>query len=178
MGNQSLKRGQSPSQQKARSPGNHCDPIAKTGPNAPAPLIDNRSHQHHQTSHPFITTPPTPQEKGNKPPPQCLSETPPPTLSSSQNPSLQKYTARLRSAPLSHVAAFLILHELTAVVPLVGLFGVFHYTQLAPVGYMLEHYGGYVRQGTKRFEGYFRRKGWFGFVQGEEKDKGEGGRTR
>ncbi|KAK1833302.1 hypothetical protein QBC39DRAFT_346462 [Podospora conica] len=42
---------------------------------------------------------------------------------------------------------------------------------------MLEHYGGYVRQGTERFERYFRRKGWFGFEQGEEKkvvEEGEG----
>lgn len=87
-------------------------------------------------------------------------------------PSMQKYTSRLRSAPLSHVAAFLVLHEATAVVPLLGLFGLFHYcSDWVPLGYMMEHYGGYVREGTARFEQYFTRKGWFGFGAGEE---GEG----
>ncbi|KAL1862555.1 hypothetical protein Daus18300_008514 [Diaporthe australafricana] len=91
-------------------------------------------------------------------------------------PSMQKYTGRLRSAPLSHVVAFLLLHEVTAVVPLLGLFGLFHYAApaAAPIGYMMEHYGGYVRDGTAKFERYFTRKGWFGFGQGEE-GQGAGG---
>lgn len=78
---------------------------------------------------------------------------------------MQGYAGRLRSAPLSHVVAFLVLHELTAVVPLLGLFGLFHYggASAAPIGYMMEHYGAYVRDGTARFERYFTRKGWFGF---------------
>lgn len=78
---------------------------------------------------------------------------------------MQGYAGRLRSAPLSHVVAFLVLHELTAVVPLLGLFGLFHYggASAAPIGYMMEHYGGYVRDGTAKFERYFTRKGWFGF---------------
>ncbi|TPX13465.1 uncharacterized protein E0L32_006195 [Thyridium curvatum] len=78
-------------------------------------------------------------------------------------PSMQKYTRALRNAPLSHVVSFLILHEMTAVVPLLGLFGLFHYTDKVPVDYVTEHYGGYVREGARRFEKYFRRKGWFGF---------------
>lgn len=79
--------------------------------------------------------------------------------------SMQGYAGRLRSAPLSHVVAFLVLHEVTAVVPLLGLFGLFHYggASAAPMGYMMEHYGDYVRDGTARFERYFTRKGWFGF---------------
>src|SRR5271155_2466428 len=40
--------------------------------------------------------------------------------------SLRKYTDGLRSAPISHVVSFLILHELTAIIPLVGLAGGFH----------------------------------------------------
>ncbi|KAK0651703.1 hypothetical protein B0T16DRAFT_85023 [Cercophora newfieldiana] len=87
---------------------------------------------------------------------------------------LQKYTARLRNAPLSHVVAFLILHEITAVIPLFGLFGVFHYTELIPVGYVLERYGGWVGEGAGRAERYFRRKGWFGFIEGEGEGEGEG----
>lgn len=69
--------------------------------------------------------------------------------------------------------AFLILHELTAIVPLLALFGLFHYTDFVPLGWMMEHYGGYVRDGVGRFERYFRRKGWFGFEAAEE----EGGLT-
>ena len=78
---------------------------------------------------------------------------------------MQGYAGRLRSAPLSHVVAFLVLHEVTAVVPLLGLFGLFHYggASAAPMEYMMEHYGDYVRDGTARFERYFTRKGWFGF---------------
>lgn len=81
---------------------------------------------------------------------------------------MQGYAGRLRSAPLPHVVAFLVLHELTAVVPLLGLFGLFHYggASAAPIGYMMEHYGAYVRDGTAKFERYFTRKCWFGF--GEE----------
>ncbi|KAK4157600.1 hypothetical protein C8A00DRAFT_40026 [Chaetomidium leptoderma] len=79
---------------------------------------------------------------------------------------LQRYTSRLRGAPLTHVVAFLVLHELTAVVPLVGLFGLFHFTDHVPVAYMLAHYGGYVREGVGRFERWFRRRGWFGFGEG------------
>lgn len=87
--------------------------------------------------------------------------------------SMQGYAGRLRSAPLSHVVAFLVLHELTAVVPLLGLFGLFHYggASAAPIGYMMEHYGAYVREGAARFERYFTRKGWFGF--GREDGDGE-----
>ncbi|KAK3684999.1 hypothetical protein B0T22DRAFT_537420 [Podospora appendiculata] len=90
-------------------------------------------------------------------------------------PSLQKYTSRLRDAPVSHVVAFLILHEITAVVPLLGLFGVFHYTNFVPIGYTLEHYGGYVREGVGRFECYFTRKGWFGFGSADESAMPAGG---
>lgn len=39
---------------------------------------------------------------------------------------LRPYTTRFIGAPLSHVTAFLVLHELTAIVPLVGLWYVFH----------------------------------------------------
>lgn len=81
---------------------------------------------------------------------------------------MQKYTTRLRGAPISHVVAFLILHELTAVVPLFALFGLFHYTDYVPLGYMMENYGGSVREGVRRFERYFTRKGWFGFGAEDE----------
>jgi hypothetical protein len=75
-----------------------------------------------------------------------------------------KYTARLRGAPATHVAAFLVLHEVTAVAPLLALFGLFHYTSLAPVDAVMgSRYGAYAEEGARRAERYFRRKGWFGF---------------
>ncbi|SPO06026.1 uncharacterized protein DNG_08715 [Cephalotrichum gorgonifer] len=94
---------------------------------------------------------------------------------------LQKYTTRLRSAPLSHVVAFLILHELTAVIPLFGLFGLFHYTSYTPTEYVTEHWGGYVSDAVRTFERYFKRKGWFGFSAEDatsiDTRPGEGGST-
>ncbi|KAK1637685.1 hypothetical protein BDP81DRAFT_317440 [Colletotrichum phormii] len=81
----------------------------------------------------------------------------------------QKYTTGLRKAPLSHVVAFLILHEITAVVPLLGLFGFFHYTNFLPLEYVTGHWAGYVRDGVGMAERYFSRKGWFGF---EAQDRG------
>ena len=75
---------------------------------------------------------------------------------------MQRYTSRLKDAPVSHVAAFLILHELTAIVPVLGLFGLFHYlADNNPVlTYMVENYGEQVEGGVARFERYFRKKGW------------------
>ncbi|KXH64074.1 hypothetical protein CSAL01_01321 [Colletotrichum salicis] len=81
----------------------------------------------------------------------------------------QKYTTGLRKAPLSHVVAFLILHEITAVVPLLGVFGFFHYTNFLPLEYVTGHWAGYVRDGVGMAERYFSRKGWFGF---EAQDRG------
>ena len=78
---------------------------------------------------------------------------------------LQKYTSRLRDAPVSHVVSFLILHELTAIVPLFALFGLFHYTDFVPTAYVTQHFGSYVEAGISRFERYFSKKGWFGFGQ-------------
>ena len=45
---------------------------------------------------------------------------------------LHPYTNGLRNAPVTHVVSFLILHEITAVVPLVGLAGLFHWTGWIP----------------------------------------------
>ncbi|KAK5993716.1 hypothetical protein PT974_07152 [Cladobotryum mycophilum] len=78
---------------------------------------------------------------------------------------LQKYTNGLRNAPVSHIISFLILHEITAIAPLFGLFALFHYTNHVPVTYMTDHFGEYVQSGVSRFERYFQRKGWFGFRQ-------------
>ncbi|KAH6637012.1 hypothetical protein F5144DRAFT_628971 [Chaetomium tenue] len=120
-------------------------------------------------------TPPNPSPSPQKPTTRLhriLTRLPPP---------LQHYTTRLRSAPTTHVVAFLLLHELTAVVPLAGLFALFHYTEQVPVAWMVAHCGGYVREGVGRFERWFWRRGLFGFgdvgvTEGEGGDvEGEGG---
>ncbi|KZF20316.1 hypothetical protein L228DRAFT_249983 [Xylona heveae TC161] len=93
---------------------------------------------------------------------------------------LHKYIDPLRSAPVSHITSFLILHELTAIVPLVGLAATFHYTNYLPP-YVSE--GKWVSDGVEKFGGYFRKKGWLGDVGDDGKrtfrdrwwGRGEGG---
>ena len=72
---------------------------------------------------------------------------------------LQGYTTPLISAPLTHISAFLLLHELTAVLPLFGLAATFHYTQWMPP-FIGE--GKCVSDGVEKFGNYFRKKGWLG----------------
>jgi hypothetical protein len=80
---------------------------------------------------------------------------------------LQRYTSALVNAPLSHITSFLILHELTAIVPLFGLAGYFHYTHWLP-SWFAE--GAFVLSGVERFGRYFRRKGW---IRSGEKEEAE-----
>lgn len=70
---------------------------------------------------------------------------------------LHKYTSALGHAPVTHITSFLLLHELTAVVPLFGLAGYFHYTHWLP-SWFAE--GTFVLSGVERFGRYFKRKGW------------------
>lgn len=70
---------------------------------------------------------------------------------------LRRFTAPLRQAPVSHVAAFFVLHELTAVVPLFGLAAFFHYSQWLPP-YLAQ--GQWVREGTERVFRWLRKRGW------------------
>src|SRR5438105_2020914 len=104
----------------------------------------NRNLTHKPThSRLFSHQPPPPQASSSQRATKILSRLP---------PSLQKYTTRLRAAPLSHVLAFLILHELTAIIPLLSLFGIFHYTTFSPSSPFLEkYYGGYISEGAARF---------------------------
>jgi len=61
----------------------------------------------------------------------------------------------------------------TAILPLIGLFGIFHYTSWVPVGAVTERYGEYVHEGVARAERYFKRKGWFGFSNKDDTDTTE-----
>lgn len=63
----------------------------------------------------------------------------------------------LRNAPISHITAFVLLHELTAIVPLFGLAGAFHYFNWLPP-YISE--GKWVQDGTEKFGKWLRKRGW------------------
>jgi hypothetical protein len=55
-------------------------------------------------------------------------------------------------------------------VPLVGLAGLFHYTNWLPTAWSE---GKYISEGVERFGRYFRRKGWFGFSQDQDRHQGQ-----
>ncbi|KAI5780842.1 hypothetical protein EDC01DRAFT_667414 [Geopyxis carbonaria] len=70
--------------------------------------------------------------------------------------SLRPYATRFAHSPGSHLTSFLILHEITAILPLGGLFWVIHKTQWSPPGLP----GEWVQQGMERWGNYTRKKGW------------------
>ncbi|GAP92714.1 putative mitochondrial seryl-tRNA synthetase protein [Rosellinia necatrix] len=76
----------------------------------------------------------------------------------------------LRSAPLSHVGAFLVLHEVTAVLPIFGLAWAFHALDWTPAAWVLGPWAAWAEDGLRRWLPYFRRKGWLGL--GSEEDAG------
>lgn len=78
---------------------------------------------------------------------------------------LHKYLQTLRSAPVSHITSFLLLHELTAVIPLFGLVATFHYYNWLPA-YFAE--GAWVLGGVEKFGRYFKRKGWISDADEQE----------
>lgn len=71
---------------------------------------------------------------------------------------LHPYTSGLRNAPGTHITSFLILHELTAIIPLIVLGMGFHYSGWLPGSMDEEKVFGYM----SKFGSYFSRKGWFG----------------
>ena len=73
-------------------------------------------------------------------------------------PFLRRYIEPLRSAPLSHITSFLVLHEVTAVVPLFGLAGLLHYSSVDVPDYIKD--SRWVQESTGRWERYARKKGW------------------
>lgn len=72
---------------------------------------------------------------------------------------LRAYTTPLLGAPVTHITSFLILHEVTAILPLFGLVGAFHYSSWMPE---LGAGGaeGAFEEGIQRFGRWLRRKGW------------------
>ena len=90
---------------------------------------------------------------------------------------LRPYTAPLLGAPVTHVSSFLILHEITAVVPLFGLVVAFHYygDYCLPDSSWFGGEGGAFDEGVKRFGRWLCKKGWIDDVDvhlaGEEQDR-------
>ncbi|KAI9891214.1 MAG: hypothetical protein M1814_002904 [Vezdaea aestivalis] len=70
-----------------------------------------------------------------------------------------RFATPLYNAPVTHVTSFVVLHEITAIVPLFGLAGAFHYWDWLPP-YFSE--GKWVHNGMEKFGNYFRKKGWLG----------------
>lgn len=89
---------------------------------------------------------------------------------------LQRYTTPLINAPFTHIVSFLVLHEITAVVPLFTLFATFHYTSWMPD---FVSQGKWFNDGMQKFGNYFRKKGWLGTEPTTRRskwwDRGEGG---
>ncbi|KAK2756382.1 hypothetical protein FQN54_005274 [Arachnomyces sp. PD_36] len=77
---------------------------------------------------------------------------------------LRSYTTPLFSAPVTHVTSFLILHEITAVVPIFTLVGAFHYGGWLPTTFVKQGEDGEDEsafdQGVARFGKWLRKRGW------------------
>ena len=84
---------------------------------------------------------------------------------------LHRYTTPLLTAPVTHITSFLLLHEVTAVIPLFALAGLFHYSQWMPP-FISE--GKWVADGVRKFGDWFRKKGWLGEVPTVGQDGQEG----
>ncbi|OGM40527.1 hypothetical protein ABOM_010771 [Aspergillus bombycis] len=69
---------------------------------------------------------------------------------------LRAYTTPLLGAPGTHITSFLILHEITAVVPLFGLVTAFHYGNWLPDLTSTNAF----EEGTRRFGRWLQKKGW------------------
>jgi len=102
----------------------------------------------------FSTSPPPPPPKTSASDPRSRLQ----RLNERLPAFLRRYTAPLLRAPVTHITSFLILHEITAVLPLFGLVAAFHYG-----GWMPDLTGGEGRpfdEGLNRFGHWLRKKGW------------------
>lgn len=75
---------------------------------------------------------------------------------------LRAYTTPLLGAPVTHVTSFLVLHEITAILPLFGLVAAFHYGAWMPDLSSDSESGtsNAFDEGAKRFGRWLRKKGW------------------
>ena len=70
---------------------------------------------------------------------------------------LRTRLSALKNAPITHITSFLLLHEITAIVPLFGLAAAFHHYQWLPP-FFAE--GEWVLKGVTMFGNWFKRRGW------------------
>lgn len=70
---------------------------------------------------------------------------------------LHPYTVGFMNAPVSHVTSFIIIHELTAVLPLFGLWGIFYYMDFTPTAGIPEWL---LSKGTHFIDVLAERNGW------------------
>lgn len=109
---------------------------------------------------------------------------------------LRRYINPLLTAPVTHATSFFVLHELTAIIPLFGLAGAFHYFEWVPglgagrankdgdgdgdgdeataaatnsLGERAK--GDDLDEGTRRFSKWLSKRGWIG----EDEDDGAWG---
>lgn len=73
---------------------------------------------------------------------------------------LRTYTTPLFGAPVTHITSFLILHEITAILPLFGLVGVFHYGGWMPNFASETGESNAFDEGVARFGRWLKKKGW------------------
>ncbi|KAF7933304.1 hypothetical protein EAE99_003189 [Botrytis elliptica] len=92
------------------------------------------------------------------------------TLQSRLPKFLHPYTAPLLNAPKTYIISFLILHEITAIVPILLLASGFHYSGWLPSDLIPEER---VDKAKGMFERWFGRRGWFGYTAGSRADGAE-----
>ncbi|KAL2891101.1 hypothetical protein HOO65_010459 [Ceratocystis lukuohia] len=73
------------------------------------------------------------------------------------------FVASMSSRPVTSTISFLVLHELTAVVPLVGITACLQYTDPVPLDSLNKYLLDAFSQGLDKFGKYFAKKRWFGF---------------
>lgn len=73
---------------------------------------------------------------------------------------LRTYTTPLFGAPVTHITSFLILHEITAILPLFGLVGAFHYGAWMPDLASGTGESNAFDEGAARFGRWLKKKGW------------------
>lgn len=73
---------------------------------------------------------------------------------------LRGYTTPLIGAPTTHITSFLILHEITAVAPLFGLFAFFHYSGWTPL--LSSGDDSSLNDAVQQFGKWMTKKGWVG----------------
>ncbi|TQS37752.1 hypothetical protein Golomagni_01764 [Golovinomyces magnicellulatus] len=78
---------------------------------------------------------------------------------------LRQHVSGLQGAPVTHIVSFLFLHELTALIPLLGLSLSFHYSGWSP---QIWDEGKWINEGLEKFEKYFTRNRLFGFQPSEK----------